>query len=269
MKNKEDKAKILILDIETAPILANVWDIWDQNISLEQIEQDWFIIAFAAKWLDDPANKTIYYDQRRIKNIENDKQLLDKVWKLLDSCDILITQNGKKFDAKKLNARFILNGMQPPSSYRHIDTLRIAKKHFAFTSNKLAYLTSKLNVKYKKLDHKKFPGFQLWKECLKGNIVAWKEMEKYNKHDVLSLEETYKKLIPWDNSIDFNVYHNTDIIVCSCGSEDFSLNGYAYTPSGKYQRYRCKKCGAEGAGRKNLLTKIKKASLLKRINRSQ
>ena len=47
----ETGAKILILDIETAPIRAKVWGIWNQNISIDQIESDWFILTWAAKWL--------------------------------------------------------------------------------------------------------------------------------------------------------------------------------------------------------------------------
>ena len=96
--------------------------------------------------------------------------------------------------------------MQPPSNFKQIDTLKLARKHFALTSNKLAYMTDKLCTKYKKLTHHKFEGFELWKECLDGNLKAWKEMEKYNKHDVLALEELYTKLIPWDSSVNFTLY---------------------------------------------------------------
>lgn len=38
-------------------------------------------------------------------------------------------------------------------------------------------MTDKLCVKYKKLNHSKFPGMELWRECLKGNSEAWTEME--------------------------------------------------------------------------------------------
>ena len=86
------------------------------------------------------------------------------MWKLLDEADIVIGQNSKAFDIKKLNARFIIHGMQPPSSYRQIDTKILAKKHFNFTSNKLEYLSDKLNVKYKKQTKRKFSGFEMWKE---------------------------------------------------------------------------------------------------------
>jgi hypothetical protein len=261
---KYNKPKILILDIETAPILAYAWDIWDQNIALNQIEEDWFIIAWAAKWLGE--SKVMYKDLRNIDLQDHyvtgeDRSILQKIWELVDEADIILTQNGKKFDAKKLNARFIINGMKPPRSYRHVDTLQIAKKNFGFTSNKLAYMSDKLCKKYKKLEHKKFPGFELWKECLRGNKSAWKEMEKYNIHDVLALEELYTKLMPWDNSVNFDVYRDELTNICKCGSKKFKKYGFGYTTTGKFQRYVCQNCGTETRSKVNLLTKEKRASL--------
>lgn len=246
-------ARVLLWDIETAPMKVYAWDLYDQNIALNQIETDWHVLAWAAKWLGE--EKVMYEDQRNSRPIQDDKRILKILWKLLDEADIVITQNGKRFDAKKVNARFIHHGFQPPSSYRHIDTLQLAKKHFGFTSNKLAYMTDKLNVKYKKLEHGKFPGFTLWQECLKGNFNAWREMELYNKHDVLSLEELYTKLIPWDSTINFNSYHDKAIEVCTCGSNEWFNNGHCYTSTGKYKRYRCKNCGSEGRDSKNILEK--------------
>lgn len=262
MKNKPKKGpKILVLDIETSPLISYTWGIWEQNISLNQIKQDWAVIAWSAKWLGDPASKIFYKDQRGAKNIMDDKKILQELWNLIDQADILLTQNGISFDIKKLNARFIMNGMKPPSSYKHIDTKRIASKKFGFTSNKLEYMTEKLCKKYKKSKHKSFPGFELWNECLKGNLKAWKEMEHYNKYDILSLEELYYKLQPWDSSINFNSYSDELTNRCACGSVNFRKNGFKYTSVGKYQRYVCLDCGSEAKDRVNLLSKDKKASL--------
>lgn len=256
-----NKPKVLLVDIETAPILGYVWGLWDNNLGLNQIKSDWYIIAWAAKWLGDPPSKIIYQDQRKASNIEDDKTLLKGVWDLLNEADIIITQNGKAFDVKKLNARFIMNGFKPPSSYRHIDTKQIASRKFGFTSNKLEYMTHELNSRYKKLKHNKFSGFDLWKECLKGNLKAWKEMEKYNKYDVLSLEELYNTLQPWDNSINFNLYTDSHKAVCNCGHTKFHKKGFFYTSVGKYQRFICAKCGSHTRSKVNLLTIDKKNSL--------
>jgi len=203
-------------------------------------------MSFAAKWYD--SDEIIYMDQSKEKDITNDKKMLKVIWKLLDEADIVITQNGKKFDTKKINARFVMNGMQPPSSYRNIDTFLIAKRHFGFTSNKLEYMTDKLCTKYKKLSHGKYPGNKLWEECLKGNMDAWAEMEEYNKYDVLSLQELYDVLVPWDDRINFTVYFEDDR--CSCGSTDLRKNGIYYTNANKYQKYKCKDCGKEYRDRK-------------------
>src|ERR1700689_1221342 len=170
------KPRVLVFDIETKPMLGYVWSLWENNESLEQLYKDWSVLSWSAKWLDDSPDEIMYEDQRKAKDIDNDKKILKSIWKLLDEADIVITQNGKAFDHKKLNARFILQGLQPPSSYKIIDTMLIAKKHFAFTSNKLAYMSDKLCTKYKKLKPTKFPGFSMWLECMAGNKKAWKEM---------------------------------------------------------------------------------------------
>lgn len=239
--------------------MGYVWSLWDQNIALNQIKQDWFVLAWAAKWLDE--DEVHYRDQRGRRNLEDDRVILKPLWRMLNEADIVITQNGTKFDAKKLNARFILNGFKPPSSFKHIDTLILAKRHFAFTSNKLEYMSDKLCVKYKKLKHHKFSGFELWRECLNDNLEAWQEMEKYNKHDVLALEELYQKLQPWDSSVNFNLYHSREDHVCQCGHPTFTRDGYAYTTKGKFQRFRCKKRGAMTRSTENLFPKSKRDSL--------
>lgn len=259
MKNKTQRPRVLLFDIETAPIIAYAWGLFDQNIGLNQIKSDWHILSWSAKWLGE--KKIMYADQRKAKRIEDDKKILSQIWKLLDEADVVITQNGKKFDVKKLNARFIIHGFQPTSSFKHIDTLQLAKKHFGFTSNKLEYLSNTLKTKTKKMSQRKFDGFSLWRECLAGNLEAWREMEKYNKADVLALEQVYKKMIPWDNSINFDLYHDEHTVTCKCGSKEFTKWGYYYTSSGKYQRLRCKSCGSETRDSKNLFSKEKRASL--------
>lgn len=264
VKKQDDRAlskpKVLIYDIETAPILGHVWSLWENNVGLNQIVADWHVLSWSAKWLDDSPSKIMYEDQSKKTDIADDKQILQGIWELLDEADIVITQNGKNFDQKKLNARFALNGMKPPGTYKHIDTLRIAKKHFGFTSNKLEYMTDKLCVKYKKLKHAQFPGHTLWTECLVGNPKAWAEMKKYNKHDVLALEELYHILSPWDNTINFNLYHNEAVHACRCGSTKFQKNGFYYTSAGQYQKYKCK-CGRRHRDKTNLFSKEKRKSL--------
>lgn len=254
--------KVLILDIETAPTRGFFWGLWNQNMGLNMITNEWFILSYSAKWLGEPEEEIIYDDLRGQVAKEDDRKLLKGLWNLLDECDIVITQNGKKFDIKKINARFVMNDFLPPSSYKHIDTLQIAKSEFAFTSNKLEWMTHKLNVKFKKLDHGRYFGFNLWNGMMNDELGAWEECEDYNKHDVLSLEELYIKLAAWDKKHpNFSLYFDEPKQLCRCGSSEFVEDGYAYTQLSKFQRYRCVKCGAESRSRKNLFTKEKRESL--------
>ena len=245
------KPKILILDIETAPILGYVWGLFDQNVALNQIHADWHLMSYGAKWLDSP--KVMYRDQRKEKDISDDSGLASDVRKLLNEADIVVGQNSKRFDIKKINARLVFHGHTPPAPYKQIDTLELAKKHFGFTSNKLEYMSNKLNTKYKKLSHAKYPGFELWKQCLAGNQDAWREMEKYNKHDVLATEELYKKLAPWGTGVNFRPITGTD--ACSCGATTLQKRGYSYTTTGKFHRYQCTSCGSWSRGAENLAAK--------------
>lgn len=256
-----ESPKVLLLDIETSPLEVYTWGLFDQNIGLNQIIKQPSILSWSAKWLG--SDTVMYEDVSKQEDIRNDKDILYTIWKLIDQADILIFQNGISFDRKVLNARFIKHGFPPPSSCRYIDTLRIAKKHFKFTSNKQEHLTKELCTDHRKSSHAKFPGFLLWEQCLAKNKEAWKEMREYNEQDVISMEELYNRLKPWDQSINFNVYHNLTENICSCGSTEFKKHGVVFSNSGKYQRYICKSCGAESRDKENLLSKDKRKSLRK------
>jgi hypothetical protein len=243
-------ARVLVFDIETAPMTAYVWGLKDQNIALNQIIKDWSVMSWAAKWLGE--DKVMYMDVRA--HPHDDKEILKPLWKLLDEADIVITQYGSGFDSPRLNARFIMHGMKPPSPYKHLDTYRIVKKVAAFTSNKLEYLTDKLCVRYKKLTHKKFSGMSLWTECLKGNLEAWEEMKKYNIHDVLSTEELYMRIRSWTSTTAPAVYESKNTCE-ACGSKHVTRAGYDRTKASKWQRLHCQDCGKWMRGKK---VKVKK-----------
>jgi hypothetical protein len=237
------------------------WGIWDQNVPLSRIKQDWTVLAWAAKWLGDDPKKVEYMDTFNQRNQRDDKKILKRIWQLLDEADVVVGHNSDAFDVKKLNARFIQHGMKPPSSYKRMDTKKMAKKYFAFTSNKLEYITDKLCTKYKKLKHGKFPGNALWDQFLLRNKEAQKQMKVYNEYDVLSLEEAFIKLLAWESSNIFQHYYESDISICTCGSIDFRKKGFHYTTTGKFQKLQCKSCGAEMRSRENLYTKEDKENL--------
>lgn len=251
--------RILIYDIETAPILAHVWKLWDNNVGLNQIDSDWYIMSVCAKWLGE--DEVFYWDQKDVFPMEDDTYLLSKLWTLLNEADIVIGQNVRRFDTKKVNARFVLNGFPKPSTYRQIDTMIQAKDQFGFTSNKLEYMTDKLCPEHKKSKHKKFPGHELWAECLKGNPEAWEEMKSYNIDDVQGTEALYNVLSSWDSKLpNFDVYVD-DVLDMSEWVED----GFVFTQFAKYKRYRNINTGVQRRSRVNELSKEKRQQLLANI----
>lgn len=260
-----NSAKILLLDIETSPCKAYIWSLWQDSVNYDALISEWYILCWSAKWLG--SKEIISYkltDFKEYKNDpENDFQLMQKMWELLDEADICVSQNGSRFDHKKINTRFMKHGMTPPSPFKVIDTLIAAKKGFAFTSNKLDSLSQFLGLG-KKMDT---GGFELWKRCLDGDLKAFEKMQKYCSKDVKLLEKVYLKLRPYiAKHPNANIYNNNDTPVCpKCGKNKIQKRGFAFTTLGKYQRYVCLSCGSWGRGRSNLLSKEKRKSLTSNI----
>lgn len=255
--------KILTIDIETAPIEAWTWGLWDQNVGVEQIQTEPSILSVAAKWLG--SKQMIYADTSgRGKNkVRDDSRIMKGIWQLLDDADVVVAQNGKSFDLKRINSRLIQLDYGPYSPVRVVDTLLVAKSTFGFTSNKLAWM-SKYLTSTKKQEHRAFPGFELWKECLNDNPKAWKVMREYNIADVLATEELYLRLRPWiSNHPNLSVYVDDEDPICpKCEAEDsFQHRGFSFTNAGKYHRYLCTDCGGWSRGKTNLLSKIKRRFL--------
>ena len=261
-------SKILLLDIETAPSLSYIWSLYTEVMSMDFVIDDWYILCWSAKWLGEKeliSSSLTDFPATYKKDIQDDKEVMKKLWKLLDEADIMVAHNGKKFDRKKVNTRFMIHGMPPPSPYKIVDTLLIARAHFAFTSNKLGDLSVFLGLGKKV----KTGGFELWKACLQGIESAWNKMIKYCKKDVILLEKVYLKLRAWDSlHPNMGIFEDGEIKMCpKCGS-NVRKEGFTYTNVSKFQRYQCKnkKCNAWSRDRTNLITKEKSKSLITNIS---
>lgn len=254
------KPRILVIDIETAPLELYGWKLFDENFSLEQIKTDWTILSFAAKWLDEP--KIFYADTggRGEAQVRNDLILMRALHSLLDEADIVVAQNGRKFDVRKIFARLIHHGFPPPSPFRVVDTMLVARKYFAFTSQKLKYTSELLGVPPKD-EHEEFPGFKLWAECLKDNPKAWKVMKRYNKRDIQATEHVYLKTRAWDQQHpNLGTFSAVEAHLCPhCGSDNvIGRNGWREVKNqGVYKRYQCKDCHGWSRG-KLMLNRIEK-----------
>lgn len=233
--------RILLYDIETAPDIALVWSKYLDG-SVASIEQDWYLISFAWKWLGDHGVKAVSLPQFKTykKRPTDDRELCKKLWDLFQEADIVVAHNGASFDTKKANARFIINGFDPPSPYKQVDTKLEAKKTAKFDSNSVADLARQFGLG-KKLKHE---GIDLWRGVMAGNRKAWRTMVEYNKHDVVLLEGIYLKLRPWMKSHpNLNLYNDSNQLCPNCQHTKLIVRGYYRTLGGERQQLQCKKCG--------------------------
>lgn len=255
--------RILLMDIETAFAEAAVWSTGKQFVGHHQILKEWYVICWAAKWLNDTevfgSCVTPEEAMRR-----DDKRVLTNAWQVMNEADIIIWHNGDYFDGRKLNARFLFHDMLPPSPYQTIDTLKQSKRNFALMSNSQDYITKLLQ-----LPQKRKTEFILWVKCAQGERDSLKYMFEYCTGDIHGLEEVYLTLRPWIKSHpNVAMYESGEELLCSyCGSEALQLKGSYKTPVNSYNAFRCKDCGGFTRSRLSSLTVRDKRKLGRSVAR--
>lgn len=240
-------ARGLVWDIETSPIISYNWGIWEQN-AIEIIE-DYQILSVAWQWVGEKKVHVVGQDDfpNYQPGVNNDTEIMQLIWSLLDECDYEVAHNGDQFDVKKVNTRFMVRGMSPPSPYKRIDTKKIAKRVAGFTSNRLKDLARDLEV-----NQKGDPGgFSTWKGCLAGDKKAWKKMKQYNKQDIPPLMDLYLKFRAWDTTgAALNILESRPEACPKCGHGPMVAGmKYKATSTNLYQYFRCNSCGGVAKAR--------------------
>lgn len=225
--------KRLVIDIETSPSLGYVWKMFQNDLSLGQMESFTEVMCFAAKWVD--SKKVEFYSTHH----HGKQEMVEQAHRLLTEADAVIHFNGKSFDIPHLNREFLLAGMNPPAPYKQIDLLKVVKGNFRFFSNKLQHVTEQLELSGK-LSH---TGFQMWRDTLAGDEKAWSLFKRYNVQDVRTTEELYHRLLPWiHNHPSIALDHGVE--GCNrCGGSNLQKRGFETTQLGKFQRFQCQDCG--------------------------
>lgn len=241
-------ARILLFDLETAPITAYCWGRWDQSISQKQVVHEGYILTYSAKWLGED---TILSNRITVKG--DDSDLVRELALLMDQADIIVAHNALKFDVPLLKTRMIALGMNPPLPSKIVDTLRIAKAEFRFPSNGLDSIAAYLGLP-RKQSHS---GFDLWTRCMNMEDAAFDEMLEYNVQDVVVLEQLYLRLRNWSKT-----HPNVALLevagesrcVC-CGSTNLKENTKKFhTGTASYEVLTCGDCGKVNRRRKNVST---------------
>lgn len=229
--------RILTLDLEISPTLATVWGLFNQNVGINQIVGNSEVLCWAAKWYDE---KDAMFSSVQMTT---KRKMLMTIYRLLEEADVVVTYNGDAFDLKILNKEFALQGWGPPSPYKSVDMLKVMRKKFRFTSNKLGYIGPQFGLG-EKTPH---AGHELWLNCMNPKSSeyesSWAIMEEYNVQDVFLLEDLYTRVKGWIPAHPNYSAHENGHVCPNCSGTRLQARGYYSTASLKYKRYRCNDCG--------------------------
>lgn len=255
------QAKVLIFDLETAPLIAYTWGIWNQNIRTDFIIRDWFVYCWSAKWLWDDKVISMSLRPKEIKEA-NDKRIIQGLWNLFDEADIIVAHNLDKFDEKRSKTRFLKHNLKLPSPYSKIDTLKVARKNFNITSNRLDYI----GKEFLGIGGKMETPTGLWQAVDKCEDGAMKTMVDYCERDVTLLEDVYLHLRPYHRqhpNISLMEEDDGQLHCKSCYSSKLVECGEHKTMVAAYTAYRCSSCGSISYGRNTQIDREHSKNILK------
>lgn len=227
--------KVVIFDVETAPMITASFSLYPESIGHNNIIEDWFMICAAWKELGKKKVESI-----AIKKRGKDKDVVSVLRDALADADILIAHNGAKFDIKKLNTRLIYHRLPPMPRIPMVDTLKEVRKVASHSSNRLDYLGQVLGV-----GKKQETSHGLWLRAMSGNKEAIAEMVRYNIQDVILNEKVYNILRPYmDTHPHMGVLSGGGRLNCpKCASDNVVHWGGHVSATGVYKKkMKCNNC---------------------------
>lgn len=232
-----EQPRILLIDIETRPMVAEIWGLRDQNVGLNQIREFGGVLCFGALWFGQ--KKMQFYSDWR----HGHEEMIDHAHRLFQEADAICGYNSDRFDIRKLQAEFAPRGLivKPTAS---IDVYKVVKQKFFWDSHKLDHVANMLGVG-RKITHE---GHGLWSKVLQGDEKAQRLMERYCKQDVRLLERVYERLRPWMTN---HPKLTEDRGAChKCGSTNLTSQGWKPTVNYRVQSLRCSDCGGWQQGKR-------------------
>ena len=232
--------KRMFWDIETSPNIMFSWRCGSKiHLDYKSIIQERAIICICWKWEGQKSIHSLTWDKG------DDEQLVRDFTTEVEKADEMVAHNGDNFDMKWFNARRLYHGLDPIPATKTVDTLKIARKHFYFNSNKLDYLAQLLFG-----ESKIRTNFDLWRDIvLKNDPVSLSKMVRYCKKDAALVELVWEKLrdyeLPQTHAGVYDSGNRYDRWTCShCGSENVMQNKKRISARGivSYTMH-CKSCG--------------------------
>lgn len=252
--------KLLIYDIESAPFAGTMYEAWQAN-AVDILEPK-YLFCFAYAWFDfdnpdkPPKVKAVSLvdtPARFLNNPFDDYDVAVALNRLLLEADWQAAFNGRRFDIKMANTRFVKHKLPfiDPIHTKMIDPFRTVKSNLLLERNNLDYVSKylgnegKLSVTHADVRLECSQIKNWWKhEPVKINKKAWKQMVEYCKQDVIALYEDYRDTRHFDRTHP-NVGIFKGIPCCpKCGGERLHIERIRPNNTMVYRQYICDKCGA-------------------------
>lgn len=177
----QNEPKILYFDTENSPSFGAYYaPRWDTNILWPTSE--WKFLMFSYAWNDSPV---------KVIQSWNEKQLVQKMHKLIDEAEIVICHNAS-FDMGHFYAKCLEYHLPTPRPPKVICTLKMYRKLGKFESNKLGDLGDKLGLGKKVELPRNF-----WRSFLDKDPKSMQKAIIYAKQDVVLLRKLYKVIAPF------------------------------------------------------------------------
>lgn len=122
----------------------------------------------------------------------DDRRLSYAAKKALEQYDVLVSYNGTRYDIPFFNTRLVENGFKPLSSdIKHADLLKTVRARMRLHSNRLDALTKFLGTSSSKTPLTP----DVWRRAGAGDRASIDFVVDHNLHDLLTLEESFNKLV--------------------------------------------------------------------------
>lgn len=214
---------------------------YDQNIPLNMLSKDGEILCWSARFIDEKKESF-----SAVWHKGGTRAMLKKLWMMMDEADVVCGWNSKAFDVKWVFGQFLIHRLPPPSPFKQLDLMLVAKQNFKLASFKLAFVLKKLGLAQKE----DAGGWETWEGCENGDVRSKKTMEKYNRKDTKVLVPLYYRLLPWiRNHPNRNLHGETNGCI-NCGEDKLHRRGVARTAAGVFARFQCQACGKWQRGEK-------------------
>ena len=229
-------ATIWTIDIERFPMIAYQWSAKNRSgyTPERMVVEGSRMASFAALRHD---GLVVFASEHH----HGRDRMLDTLHRVMDSADILVGYNSRRFDVKHINGELATAGYDAPSPAKHVDVMQAVKRRFAFDYNSLGSVVQRLDVD-RKMDA---GGFDLWRRCMDGDDAAWEQMKAYNVQDVRATWALYERIRSWIPSHPNLALYVADDRACPvCASTNLTLSGTVAASTRAYASYRCGDCGS-------------------------